>query len=256
MAKKPTITHLFVHLGIIITLSFVILYIFFYMYLPSITHHGESIEVPDLRKKSFSEAKAILLRKKLRVVIYDSTYSSFDEPLSVINQFPKQGERVKSNRTIYLTIRSKNPPLVRMPKLITNSLKSAEITLKSYGLVLGNIKYIPSVNENAVLEQWSGRSRIEPGAFVPKGSVIHLVVGNGVSSESIIVPDLSGLTLDDAENILKAEGLEKGSVVYDENSSAPEGTIIKQKPIYIEGDTTNTIKIGEIIDLWVAGKKL
>jgi eukaryotic-like serine/threonine-protein kinase len=252
MSSFKTIKDFFIHLGFILGVFILILYVFFYVYLPTTTHHGESIEVPNLIGKKISEIEQITKENELLFVVFDSTYTPNIPPLEVLNQFPSASEVVKKQRTIYVSISSFQPPMIKMPNLVSNSLKSAELTIKSHGLVLGQVSYAPNVNEGAVLKQMIGYETIREGSLVKKGSVINLLVASGLSDVQVAIPSLVGLSLDEAKTLLKIQGLELGSVVMEE-SSEEKGKIIRQKPSYDSSDTTRTLQIGDIIDLWVSG---
>lgn len=231
-------------------------YLFFYIYLPSVTHHDEGITVPDLKGQTLDKSKDFLETLSLEYKIFDSTYVPGLSVSSVVNQFPKAGEKVKSNRTVYLTISTVNPPKINMPNLVGNSFKAAELSLKSYGLVLGEVKYKPSSSQGAVLAQYINQNQnISAGTPLNKGSIIHLLVSSGIGTEDVTLPNVTGYTLTDAKNMIYNSGLEVGSVVYDENSGYSDGQIFKQKPSNSQNDTTIKVKAGEVIDLWVAGTK-
>jgi eukaryotic-like serine/threonine-protein kinase len=241
---------LFIHLGLIVGLFFALLLIFFYGYLPSATNHGETITVPKLEGMSIKELENFLDSKNLSYEINDSSYKAGIKPLTVINQHPVAGSKVKKNRRIYITIASSTPPNVKMPKLIDNSLRSAEMMIKGYDLVLDNIHYTPSPYPNLVLKQLVNNKEIEPGTLIPKGTKVSLVVSNGTGNEEIELPNLVGLTLDEAGVLLSGSNLVTGSVKYMPNATEPAGTIISQKPTFKDGAT---IHVGEMIDIWVAG---
>ena len=91
---------------------------------------------------------------------------------------------------------------------------------------------------------------IAPGTSVSKGTRIDLVVGNGSGDIVVDIPSLIKMPIDEALLVINGLGVEKGSVIYDDQSTAPTGTIIKQKP---EPGPGKQIKAGEYIDLWVSG---
>ncbi len=245
-----------IHFSFIIILFLFSGYLFFYIYLPSVTHHDEAIAVPDLKGQTLEKSKEFLETLSLQYKIYDSTYMPGLATSSVINQFPVAGEKVKSNRTIYLTISTVNPPEIKMPNLVGNSFKAAEMTLKSYGLILGEVKYKASASQGAVLAQYlDNNQNIVVGTTLKKGTVIHILVSSGLGSEEIILPNITGYTLAEAKKMIQNLGLEVGSVVYDENSGHSDGQVFRQKPTNNDNDTTIKVKSGEIIDLWVAGTK-
>ncbi len=222
------------------------LLIFFYIYLPSVTNHGETITVPDLEGMVMDDLDEFLLERNLRYEVSDSSYSGAYPALSVLSQFPKAGSRVKENRKIYLTINSLTPPSTRMPKLIDRSLRNAELELKSYELVRGRIILKPSPFENAVLEQNYDGKGIEPGTKIAKGSVIDLVVGDGYGNRVFALPNFIGEPFDEVKLLIAGMNLRLGSIINEGDSIDAQGFVFRQIPQ--EGEV---VKVGEAIDLWV-----
>jgi hypothetical protein len=70
---------------------------------------------------------------------------------------------------------------VKMPKLVDGTLRSAEYTIKSFGLRIGEIKYVDSPFPNLVLRQSFGR-----GTLIPKNTKIDLEVGNGKNNRDSV----------------------------------------------------------------------
>ena len=67
------------------------------------THHGESIAIPDVRRKSFSDAQYLLDQSHLQVVVSDTGYVPGLPPDCVLEQTPAPGEHVKSGHIIYVS---------------------------------------------------------------------------------------------------------------------------------------------------------
>ena len=84
------------------------------------THHGESIIVPNLKQKSYDEAKAILDHLGIEAVIGDTGYVKALKPDCVLEQSIAPGERVKSGHVIYLVINSSHTPTLSLPDVIDN----------------------------------------------------------------------------------------------------------------------------------------
>jgi eukaryotic-like serine/threonine-protein kinase len=249
MAKISTQTKkdLFIHIGIIVSLIIAFFLAFFFVYLPWSTNHGQSITVPKLKDMKLADLEDYLDDKDLRMEVSDCVFVAGAEPLTVISHFPKEGSQVKEGRKIYITITAERAPLIHMPKVTDLSLHSAEMQLKQVGLMKGQIIFKPDLAENTVLEQQFNGSKIEPGSMISKGSMVDLVVGNGIGSAMIDVPNVLGKAFDEAELIIKGSNFEVGSVIYDDKSDKPAGTIIRQSPT--DGKTLE----GSFIDLWVAG---
>jgi beta-lactam-binding protein with PASTA domain len=240
----------FIHIAIIIGIFIAMILCFFFIYLPVTTNHGETITVPKLIGMNSKDLESFLKSKHLRYQINDSSYSAGTKPFTVLTQHPFDGSKVKKNRKIYITIASANPPKVKMPRLIDGSLRSAESTLKSFDLSVGKINYVPSPFPNLVLDQQMNGKTIQPGTYIPKGSKINLTVGNGTDNEEVEVPDVTGLSLEEARTTLAESGLAIGSVRWDSNSSKAPGTVVKQNPA---GNSGRVLRAGEEVSIWVAG---
>ena len=68
------------------------------------------------------------------------------------------------------------------------------------------------------------------GSVVKAQRTIYLTVSKGNKGEEVLVPDLKGLSRDEAEKILKEIGLVIGKVTYEESSTYENGQIIRQTP--------------------------
>lgn len=240
--KADSLKKVFLHLGIILLLFFGLLIFFFYVYLPNSTHHNEAISVPKLEGMDAKQAQEFLASKKLRFKINDSTYSSDVIANTVLTQHPLPDTKVKENRMIYVTVSTKNPPKVAMPQLIDLSLKGAQLTLKQYDLLLGNVISVPGQTD-MVYGQFIDNKKVEPGTMIAKGTKINLHVGKSSGAE-IEIPDFTGMSIGDA----KAMASELG-VLLDirPNPTTTDGIIVKQKPTSESGAVIQT---GHTIDVW------
>ena len=239
--------NILIAIGIIIALLFVV-----QRGLNSYTRHGESITVPDLRGMSFEQVKNILGSKNLYWQVMDSVYDMSKPPLSIVDQNPKPNSKVKEGRTIYMTLNAVTAPTTEVPDLVgRSSYKYAKMQLESYGLKVGDPPiYKPDPHLNAVIGmQINGRS-VSKKTKVPKGTVVDLILGDGLGSSRISVPYLLGMKYEDAEFKLKGYSLNIGSVVVEGGVSDTAGAVIvKQIPEYGPG---KSIRMGEAIDLFLA----
>jgi beta-lactam-binding protein with PASTA domain len=237
-----------INLAIVLAVTVALVLGFFYIYLPATTNHGETITVPDLNGMTYDQLEQFLTSRNLRYEVTDSSFSGDFPPLAVLRQEPRAGSKVKENRKIYVWLNAENPPKVKMPRLIDGSVKNAQMVLESYQLLLGDIQYVPDLAQNAVLEQWYNGKKIEEGTYVPKGSKIDLVVGDGLGNQILPVPNVLGMEKDEAEILIVGSGLKVGTVIYQTTNETLPGTIIKQTP-----PGGGNIRIGETVDIWVSG---
>lgn len=82
------------------------------------------------------------------------------------------------------------------------------------------------------------------GESVKENHPVHLVVSKGAGD--LTVPDLSGLTVDQAKQRLKDMGLVLGKITTQEDSSKPDGVIISQSP-----SVDGKINKGQLVDVVV-----
>jgi len=144
---------IFLHILIALLSGSILVVAFFKIYLPYTTNHGETITVPNLQGMHKDKLEEFLSERNLEIQIDDSSYNAGAQPFLVFQQYPLPGSKVKQSRKIYVSINSKNPPLVKMPNLKDRSFINAQRELESFGLLLGEINYVPDLQLNAVLKQ-------------------------------------------------------------------------------------------------------
>ncbi len=221
------------------------------------THHGKTLLIPAVTGMSLSDAQKLLNEKGFDVEIQDSVFLDTLPPLSITKQFPEADAIVKKNRTVYLTVNRVVPPTIEMPKLVGLSYRNAEVALKQYGLRRGDTSYKIDFAKNSVLEQLYNGEAIKTGTKIQMGSTIDLVLGTGVGAFEFSVPDLVGLTFEEARLALQANGLSVGVVIplpeVTDNSNA---FVYRQVPGRMnEEGKFNRIRGGQTIDLWLSVEK-
>lgn len=248
--KKYTSTLGGILASLLITIGTVMLLmiLYFYIYLPGVTNHGETVTVPDIRGMKLEELDEFVLSRNLRYEVSDSTYSEKHPPLAVLKQYPHPGDKVKENRVIYISINSLRPPTVPMPDLVDGSLINAEVVLRGNELKRGQIELVRGPFLNLVKEMKYRGQSITAGTRIPKGSVIDLVVEDG-GSNTVIAPDVIGYTFEDAKIPIFGSNLNIGTVTVVGDTVGGLVVILKQKPAANEN-----IKVGDVVELWI-GKK-
>jgi len=246
--RSDSIKHIIKHIIFIGIAAFLVVLVIFYLYLPFVTNHGESITVPDILGLEYEDLEEFLTDRNLKFEInMDSGYSSEYPALAVLKQYPESGQKVKENRKIFITLNANNPPEVRMPNLVDGSLKNAEMILEGYGLIRGEIIYEPDPARNAVLDQLFEGETIQEGTQIPKGSRIDLVVGDGIGRQIFEMPDAVGLDVEEAKILILGSSLSIGEIYYVESDEETPGTVISQSP-----KAEIMVRIGRSVDLWVA----
>jgi len=199
-----------------------------------ITHHGQTIEVPDLTSLSVEEASHEAARKHLKVEVIDSIYVRRMEKGAVYSQNPKAGTHVKKGRRVMLTINAMHAKKVSMPNLVGYSMRQAKAELNSRGLALGKLIYVNDIATNNVLRQIYHNREIRPGVQIEAGSEIDLQVGLNPSDNMTYVPNVKGMKYLRAVDAVHDNSLNLRKLVFDKTvknySDSLNAVVYKQTP--------------------------
>jgi beta-lactam-binding protein with PASTA domain len=241
---------LLANVGIIGGILLLLCIIYFFLYLPNHTNHGQFVTVPDYTGIDQEELKALVEKDGLRFSIDDSAYSAELPPYTVVRQFPKAGAKVKMNRLVYITINRITPPTMPVPDLLDRSLLNAEVMLKSNELIRGTIFYESKPFPIVYEMRYKGRT-INAGTRVPKGCTIDLVVGDGAAPSNFTLGSLVGDTYEQAVYKITGWNLHLGKVQIPAgvDTTGIKTFVYKQEPQ--EGDS---VRVGDPINLWIGPK--
>jgi len=214
----------------------------FFAFLPWVTHHNDTVEVPDvtsdLLKKRFvimDKAFEDLKRVGLNPIVNDSQYYRDLPPLTVIRQEPVGLSIVKPGRAVYLVVNKSSPPSVKLPDIIDINIDQARNLLENWKLKVGRLTYSQGEYPNLILQaQFKGRV-LEKFEEVPEGASIDLLVSRGHGPMRVELPNLSGLELQQAITRLNLLGL-RASVSYSEKGGTP-GLVLSQSPRFGSQDS-------------------
>ncbi|MEX0945167.1 MAG: PASTA domain-containing protein [Balneolaceae bacterium] len=193
--------------------------------MPYYTNFNEGVTVPDVTKISLEEAESKLEKIGLRHEILDRRANSVYPANYIIDQSPAPKQIVKPNRKIYLTVNTAVTPQTVVPNVVNMSLRNAEIQLENHGLVVGTRSYESSRFRNTILRQ-----TVAAEDTVARGTVVNLVVSDGLGSRMITVPDVIGLRLTDAQQTITRAGLRVGEIRYQPSKEFTPNTVISITP--------------------------
>ncbi|RXT15051.1 Stk1 family PASTA domain-containing Ser/Thr kinase [Ammoniphilus sp. CFH 90114] len=179
------------------------------------------VVTPRVEGMYLEEAVKVLKQKDLGYVIQERFNDEVPRDM-VIRQTPPPSMRVKQKSEITLFV-SKGQQQISMPDLVGLPERHIELQLEKFSKV--NIERKPS-NEYAtgiVMAQ-------EPGAgemVTPSQTNVLISISSG--KETVLMPELIGLTLEQAESVLVKNGLKKGKVKL-EPSYVKKGIVFRQYP--------------------------
>lgn len=242
-------------LNILLAIGSVFLLVFIISFsLNFYTRHGEGIPVPQLKGLSVERAMSLLNGQGFQYKV-DSVYVPDQPPGAVVEQDPDAGTNVKENRTIYLTVVTRQGPPVSLPDLTPYTYHEAVATIANYGLKVGDTTYIADIARDRVLEVKFAGQAIQPGTKLPKGSKLDLVLGNGAGASEVDIPDFTNQDLDAVKFSIQGSGLTLGTITYQGDiSDSTSLTVVAQSPM--KTDSVEKVSLGTRINLTVTqGKK-
>ena len=183
----------------------------------------ETVNTPKLAGMTRSEALAALNDVGLTMRVSEEKYSERREAGTIIRSDPRPGERVAANGTVSVVM-SKGPERYRVPKVRGMSQSAASQALAAVNLKTGQIlqDYSRKVPEGQVI-------RTDPKIATPlkRDTAVSLTISQG--PEPVVVPDVRGMTVDQAQAALAGGGLKPRTTErFDE--SVPFGRVIATEP--------------------------
>ncbi len=144
------------------------------------THHGEEIEVPNIRHKLYSDAEQLLSNHGLEIEVTDTGYVRSLPPDCILEQIIAPGTKVKRGRVIYVIINSDHSPLLTLPDLIdNNSYREARANLIAMGFKVGPPQYVSGEKDWVYGITCRGQN-LHNGQRVSVDDVLTIQVGDGV----------------------------------------------------------------------------
>lgn len=148
------------------------------------THHGEGIEVPELKGMSYQRARLLLEEKELTIIVSDSGYNKSMPAECILAQTPGFGQKVKRGHAVYVTVNSPSSPTFAIPDIVDNSsVREAEAKLMALGFRLLPAQSVPGEKDWVYGILCRGR-RISNGDRIPIEYPLTLLVGGGTYDET------------------------------------------------------------------------
>ncbi len=204
----------------------VVLYVAFnYLIMPSVTRHDEYVTVPDVMNYTYEDALSVLESEGLEAEQVMQRYSPNAPRDAVVDQNPNPSSQVKPGRRVYLTVNSGEQVMVRVPRLTDLSTREATSRLSAIGLRAGELRpdSIPSQYANTITRQ-----RPQPGDSLPEGGTVRLWYSTGFGTSYVTMPDVTGMTVAEAENVLLDERLRFVVIGAEDVEDADQSTVQRQ----------------------------
>lgn len=212
------------------------------------TNHGKEVPVPNVMNKSVHDAIKILDDSGLDYEVDSFKYDPKYRPFQVLQIYPSAGSRVKDGRTIIMKVNPRTYAQVSVPDILDRYKGLAFRQLEQVGLKVGDTIFEPSIQRDAVIRMLLNGSTLKPGSLLPRFTTIDLVIGSG-PKRNISVPNLVGLTVQEAKAIIAQNLFEIGLIEFEDQGSDESDIVYFQDPApYDVRDQ------GMQIDIWASKK--
>jgi len=229
-----------------IFLAAVIVLLLVFFILMRIVVRGGEVDAPNLVGKSFVEASQILSDQGLPSPKIEGYKHSADLPRDyVVEQRPMPKQKMKAERAIRVFL-SRGIEMGTVPRVIGQPVSEAESILKSAGLEVGSIVKIHSDDfpQEGIIIAHTPPANVT----VQRGGKVNLLVSLGRYSLELMMPDLRGMKLQSASELLESSGLKLGRIKREASPVAEEAdTVLEQTP-----QPNDPVERGATVDLVVS----
>lgn len=187
---------------------------------------GEELAAPDFTdmnlKDALAKAKKHGIYLKKNVGNYDRNY----KPLTVINQSPAAGVRIKEKSFIMVFVSSDIVEVI-VPDLTGYNLTDCEKLLAENDLKKRYVSYMDALDVpvDFVISQ-----SYPPGSRVHTGTEVDILISRGQRNKSYIMPDIIGRYVEDVRGYFHTLGLKLSRETRVEYPGLEPDKVIKQYP--------------------------
>jgi serine/threonine-protein kinase len=197
------------------------------------------VTVPDVVGKTVDEAVRDIQDVGL---IADTTERRFTNDVAedvIISQNYKPGEELKEGFTVKLIV-SNGAIQAIIPNVVQQDLTKAKVMIENEKFEVGDVTYTFGDLPAGTVVSQSPKSGIRADESTP----VDLVVSQGPEIKTVLVPNVSGKTIREAESELNALSLKLGSIEYELNDDFEQGIIISNEGVgksYTQGSEVAVI---------------
>ncbi len=215
--------------------------------MPWYVKRGEVTVLPKVVGKPVDDAIRLLSEAGYEPIKYETQFDEKAKEGTIIRQTPEGGDETKPGRKVYLII-SGGKEMVIVPNLMGQALRDARILLVRANLDLGktDMAFTDSISSGVVFKQSP-----EPGEKISTDQKVNIVVSQGSRAGRVTVPDLMGISFNEAILRLGNAKLGVGNRNYVASTTDKPGTVVDQSPkpgeLSVEGTTVDLFIVEEKI---------
>jgi eukaryotic-like serine/threonine-protein kinase len=201
-----------------------------------------SFDVPNVVGLNMDRARAALGQTELLLVATDESEDATTPAGQIVLQRPLPGSKLSQGESVKVVV-SRPPVLVKVPRVVGQSVSEARRRLENVHLAVGSVveQSHSSLGVGMVISQ-----SVPEDTEVRAGTGLQLHVSKG--PETVTVPVVIGKYLSKAKSLLTQAGLTPGKIRYATDGDHSPGVVLGQEPTANE----TTVK-GSAVDLVVNG---
>jgi len=185
---------------------------------------SREVEVPPLVGLTVNQATDTLAALGLGLRVDDNRRVDAKVPLGhVMQQDPGAGMRARRQRTIRVWV-SSGPRVTKVPALVGQSERTAQMRLSQDGVQIGTLSEIRSADYPAETVV----SQNPPPAS--SAAEVSLLLNRGEQATTYVMPDLIGMDGERAAEAMRKSGFRMSIVGTQSVPGIPPGTVIHQQP--------------------------
>ncbi len=201
---------------------------------------GSIVQVPDVVGEPDAEARRLIEGIGLEYTVRRGLAHREAPEGTVLAQSPLAGQFARPGAPVDVTL-SRGPEVHTLPDV-------AGLSERQAGIVLERLGYDVEIErrEDPMAAGRAVETRPAAGTDLAVPSPIVLVVSEG--APIVVIPDMLGMHIDDALQILSQVRLELGSISFDSEAPEAPGRIVGQYP-----PVGYSLRAGDSVELRVAG---
>ena len=199
-----------------------------------IAEHVLDITIPNVQNMSREEAKAAIEEAGMQYMEVNSEYNVFAEKDTVLSQNPKSGTMGSSDTVVEVVI-SAGPEYAIVPDMAYVETEQAVAELEELGFKTVVIEENSDTAPGVICAQSIAPQESQ---VIGRKVIITKSLGykNATAGEDCVIPNISGMEMEEAKELLKTKGLYIVKEEEEWNEEIEAGVIIEQTP---EGDISS-----------------
>jgi len=204
---------------------YIVVFIFAVFFTMKTLLKGKEMAAPNFLGKSLAEAQTLAAHSKVYLKKIEGKYDLHYKPLTIISQVPDPGVLIKEKSVITIFVTSDVVEVI-VPDLCGYDLNGCEKLLSENNL---RKRYVSYMDAEDVPVDFVIAQSYPPGARVPGGTEIDILLSRSAKDKSYIMPDVIGQYATDVNIYFKSRGLKvlENQVNY---PGLESGLVVKQYP--------------------------